>query len=71
MIRMTRLNNIMSLNIASVNQKDLRNRNSKLRAYMQDHRSGYSQKKIDDFYIILLYNKIYVPLTICIRVLDW
>ena len=52
-------------------QMELRNINSKLSTYILDHVSGYSMQALNGVEIICYDIKIYVPQTLCRRVIDW
>ena len=52
-------------------QQELRKIDSKTIGYMRDWISSYSQQELNNIEIICFDKKIYVLLTIYIRVLDW
>ena len=52
-------------------QKELRNINSNISTYISDQGSSYSMQELDDVEIICYERKIYVPQSMCRRVLDW
>ena len=52
-------------------QKEPKNRNSKIGAYLTDQGSGYSRKVLDDVELICYNIKIYVLKNLCRHVLDW
>ena len=52
-------------------QKEQKNIKSSLNTYISDQASGYCKQELDDVEIICYDSKIYVPKSLCIRVLDW
>ena len=62
---------ITLLNVQRGKQKDMRNRNFKISAYLTDLVYVYSNQVIDDVELICHNINIYVPQTLLRCVLDW
>ena len=57
--------------IHTLQQEELKQKKSKLKAYVLDDTSGYTKTVLNNKRIILFKNKIYIPPTLRTRILDW